>query len=37
MEFFFFYRIVFILIFEKLFSYFGDFGGERFWEIVSLL
>lgn len=29
--------IIFILILEKLFSHFGDLGGERLWKIISLL
>lgn len=29
--------IIFILILEKLFSHFGDLGGECFWKIISLL
>lgn len=28
---------VFSLILEKLFSHFGDLGGECLWEIISLL
>lgn len=37
MELSFLHRIVFILILEKLLSHLGDLGGERLWEIVSLL
>ena len=37
MELSFLHCIVFILILEKLFSHFGNLGGERLWEIISLL
>ena len=37
MELSFLHCIVFILILEKLFSHFGNFGGERLWKIIGLL
>lgn len=37
MELSFLHCIVFILILEKLFSHFGNLGGERLWKIISLL